>query len=187
MSSIAEHEWPVICFTEIMGFTTPPRLKVSRRRRALAFTLPEVVIAGSILAIAILGALSVMTQINRWACAARLRTLALALAQQKIDEILTTPWSVNDSSNGTTPAALTVVSPSTPQETNLPLDNDNFNNATGLSSVFSSLDTPISGSRMTTIKSVGTRMVSATVIVSYKYRGRDYTETMTTLRTTDDF
>ena len=170
-----------------MGFTTPLRLKVSRRRRALAFTLTEVVIAGSILAVAILGALSIMSQINRWACAARLRTLALALAQQKIDEILTTPWSVNDATNGTTPAALTVVTPSTPQETNLPLDNDNFNNATGLSSVFSSLDTPINGSRMTTIKSAGTRMISASVVVSYTYRGHTYTETMNTLRTTDDF
>src|SRR5438093_615456 len=137
-----------------MGFIAPQRLKTTRRRRALAFTLAEVVIAGSILAIAILGALSIMSQVNRWACAARLRTLALTLAQQKIDEILTTPWSVNDASNGTTPAVLTVVSPSTPQEKNLPLDNDNFNNATGLSSVFSSLDTPINGDRMTTIASV---------------------------------
>ena len=93
-----------------------------RFRRARGFTLPEVVIAGAILALFVAGSVATMAQINRWANAARLRTLALALAQQKADEILTTPWQMRS----TRPAALTA---GTATEATLTLNNDPHNNA----------------------------------------------------------
>jgi len=151
----------------------------SRRRHSRAFTLPEVVIAGAILALFVAGSVATMAQINRWAAAARLRTLALALAQQKSDEVLTTPWQIR----GTRPA---VLSAGTATETALPLNNDEFNNASGLSSAFTSLDTPVTANRTTQITDVSTRLVRAVVTVSFTYRNRPYNMTLTTLRAVDD-
>jgi len=163
-----------------MGVHEPERFLTIRRRRARGFTLPEVIIAGTILALFIVGAVSTMAQINRWATAARLRTLALSLVQQKIDEVLTTPWSALS----TTPTVLTA---GTTTETKLPLNNDPFNSATGLSSAFTNLDVQVIDTRTTVITSISTHMVRALVTVSYTYRGRNYSISMTTLRTTDDF
>jgi len=142
--------------------------------------MTEVVIAASILALFIVGSVSAMTQINRWANAARLRTLATALVQQKIDEILTTPWSVLS----TTP---TVLQEGTVKETNLPLNNDSFNNESGLSSAFTNLDVQVIDTRITKVSSISAHMIRAIVTVSYTYRAHTYTISMTTLRTTDDF
>lgn len=152
--------------------------QLSRRRRALGFTLPEVVVAGAILAIFVAGSVATMAQINRWASAARLRTLALALAQQKSDEVLTTPWQTR----GTRPAVLAT---GTNTEA-LPLNSDAFNNATGLSSAFTALDTPVTATRTTQVTDVSTRTVRAVVTVAFTYRNRPYTVRLTTLRATDD-
>lgn len=149
------------------------------RRHRLAFTLPEVVIAGAILALFVAGSVATMAQINRWASAARLRTLALALAQQKSDEVLTTPWQTR----GVRPDVLTA---GTHTETALPLNNDNFNNATGLSSAFTALDTPVVATRTTQITDVSTRLVRAVVTVNFTYRNRPYNMRLTTLRSIDD-
>ena len=163
-----------------MGSHVPTSSRPTRRRTAQGFTLVEVLTAAAILSIFVVASLSAMTQINRWATSGRLRILSLALVQQKVDQIMTTPWSVND----TTPTVLAV---GTTTENNLPVDNDTFNNTTGLSSVFSNLDTPITGTRTTVIASAGTRMVRATVTVTYVYRNRTATVSMNTLRATDDF
>jgi len=163
-----------------MGFPAPTRLTFFRRRKTLAFTLTEVVIAASILALFIVGSISTMTQVNRWATAARMRTLATALVQQRIDQILTTSWSVLSP----TPTLLTA---GTTTETKLPLNNDAFNNETGLSSAFTNLDVQVIDTRTTVINSVSAHMINAVVTVSYTYRAHSYSITMTTLRTTDDF
>lgn len=154
--------------------------RLKSRRSLLGFTIPEVTVAGCILALFIATSVAAMTQINRWATSARLRTLALALAQQKVDQILTTQWQTL----GTVPAILT---PGTTTENNLPLNNDTFNNQTTLVSAFTGLDTQIAATRKTVVASVTTRQVSATVTVTYTYRKRQGTIAMTTLRTTDDF
>jgi type II secretory pathway pseudopilin PulG len=163
-----------------MGKTAPRRLKHSRSRDRLGFTLTEVVIAGAVLALFIVGSVSAMAQVNRWAAAARLRTLALAMVQQRIDAIMTTSWSVLSP----TPTLLTA---GTVTETKLPLDNDAFNNETGLSSAFTNLDVQVIDTRTTVITSLTTRTLRAVVTVNYTYRGRPYSVSMTTLRATDDF
>lgn len=151
----------------------------SHNRYRLGFTLTEVVIAGAILSIFVAGAVATLAQLNRWATSARFRTLALALAQQKSDEILTTSWQTR----GVRPSVLTA---GTATENNLPLNNDAFNSATGLSSAFTTLDTPVAATRTTQITDVSVRMIRAVVTVSFTYRGRPQSIRLTTLRTIDD-
>jgi len=135
--------------------------------------------AVGIMAVFVCGSLTALTQMNRYAAIARLRTLALAFAQQKIDLVMTTPWNVA----GTVPTILTA---GTTTENSLPLDNDNYNSEAGLSSPFTSLDMNINATRTTVVSNVSARVIQAVVTVSYTYRGRTYTVSLNTLRTTDN-
>ena len=135
-------------------------------------------IAAGILAFFVCSSLIVLTQLNRYAAISRLRTLAMAFAQQRVDAIMTVPWGV-----ATTPP--TLLTAGTTTENNLPLDNDAFNAQTGLGSPFSGLDLQTAATRVTTIASVTARTRSAVVTVTYSYRGRTYSVLLTTLRATD--
>lgn len=155
---------------------------VRRLRNQAGFTVLEVCFAGAIFAaFAVLSMLS-FDQLNRFASTARYQTLALAAAQQKMDQIMTTYWSIT----GSPPAVLTT---GTTTETNLPLNNDPFNTERGLSSAFTNYDTQVLDSRSTAISAVSgnTRLLSVAVTVSYTYRGRSYSITQYGLRATDDF
>ncbi len=152
---------------------------VRRRRRGCAgFTLTEVVIAGCLLAILISGSFIALTQINRWATSARLRTMALAMAQQRIDLIQTAPWQVGVPR----PAVLTA---GTTTENNLPLNNDAFNAATSLASPYTNLDVQVLETRTTQITDLTARTLRATVTVTFTYRNRPHSISLTTLRATD--
>ena len=135
-----------------VGITTPVRRP--HFKSCLGFTLTEVIIAGAVLALFVVGSVTAMTQVNRWAYVARLRTLALAVAQQKVDQILMTSWSVLE----TTPTILTA---GTTTESNLPLNYDTFNSESGLSSAYTTLGTPETVNRTTQITTIGTRQVRA--------------------------
>ncbi len=161
-----------------IGASSKLQKLVPQRGSNRAFTLVETLIAASILAVFACTSLVALTQLNRYAAVSRLRTLAIAFAQQKIDTILT-PWDVA----GTVP---TILATGTTTENNLPLDNDNFNNATGLASPFTASDLQVTATRTTTISSVRTRIINAVVTVTYSYRGRSYSVSMNTMRTTDN-
>ena len=153
----------------------PPR----RRCRGISgFTLVEVVIAGCLLAVLVSGSFIALTQINRWATSARLRTLALAVAQQRIDVLQTTPWQVS----GTRP---TLLNAGTTTENNLPLNNDTFNSATSLASAYTSLDSQLNATRTTQVTDLTTRTLRVAVTVTFTYRNRPHVVSLTTLRTTD--
>ena len=155
------------------------RHTVGRLRRGSAgFTLVEVLIAGTLLASLIAGALTALTQLNRWATSARLRTLALAVAQQRIDLIETTPWQVV----GTRPTVLTA---GTTTDNNVPLNNDDYNAATSLISPYTNLDSQVMSTRTTVITDLTTRTLRATVTITFTYRNRPFTITLNTLRATD--
>jgi len=147
-------------------------------RHNSGFTLAEVVIAGGLLAVLIAGSLVALTQVNRWATSARLRTLGLAAVQQRIDTVQTTPWQAI----GTRPAVLTA---GTTTESAVPLNNDSFNSATGLSSAFTTLDTQMTAIRTTQITDLTTRTLRAVVTVTFTYRNRPHSISLTTLRATD--
>src|SRR5262245_24599601 len=69
-----------------------PLSRKSFNRRG--FTFVEIIVAMGVLVLFSASALTALTQYNRYATASRLRAHALALAQQRIDEVLTTPWRV---------------------------------------------------------------------------------------------
>ena len=148
------------------------------RRRTAGFTLVEVLIAGTLLAVLISGSVTALTQLNRWATAARLRTIAMAVAQQRIDLIETTPWQVV----GTRPALLTAGSVT---ENNVPLNNDDYIAATSLVSPYTTLDSQVMSTRTTVISDLTARTLRATVTVTFTYRNRPFTITLNTLRATD--
>ncbi len=143
------------------------------------FTIVEVVIAAGMLAVFAAGAMVAMTQINRFAAASRLQTLALAVAQQRVDEVLTVPWVLN----APRPEVLKVGSQT---ETDLPLNNDAFNSQSSLSSPFTALDLQVNARRVTEITNLAPRRVRAVITVSYAYRGRNYALSLTTIRATDN-
>ena len=148
------------------------------RRRTAGFTLVEVLVAGALLAVLISGAVTALTQLNRSATAARLRTIALAVAQQRIDQIETTPWQMG----GTRAAVLTA---GTVTEANVPLNNDSYNASMSLITPYTNLDAQVLSTRTTVITDLTTRTLRAVVTVTFTYRNRPYTITLNTLRTTD--
>ena len=173
------HRRQAICFTVNMDSATSSQLDRARFRSSKGFTIVEVVFAGCLLAVLVSASVVAMTQVNRWATGARLRTLALAVAQQRIDQVATTPWQFL----GTRPALLTA---GTITENSLPLNNDSFNSATGLASAFSNLDTEVNATRATVLTDLTARTVRATVTVSFTFRGRVSAVSLTTLRTSDN-
>ena len=150
----------------------------SRRRGTAGFTLAEVIIAGALLAVLISGSVTALTQLNRWATAARLRTIAQAVAQQRIDLIETTPWQVV----GTRPTVLTA---GTTTENSVPLNNDDYNASTSLVSAYTSLDSQVLSTRTTVITNLTTTTLQATVTVTFTYRNRPFSISLNTLRSTD--
>lgn len=160
-------------------------IRMNRRRLSgtSAFTVVEAAVAAAMLTGLIAALTFSLTRINHWASSARLHTLALALAQQRVDDVLTARWQVG----GARPAVLAVGSVT---ESNLRLNDDPLNNQTGLSSDFTALDTPVVASRVTTVVDVPPRSVRATVVVTVTYRQRagnlPHVVTLSTLRTTDD-
>ena len=157
-------------------------LQLSSRanRSRHGFTIVETVMASAMISIFVLGSMAALTQMNRYAGVARLRTMALAVAQERIDEILTTSWMVT----AARPAVLTA---GTRTESSLPLGTDSLNDQVGLKSNFTSLGVPVNATRTTQITDLTTRQFRAVVTVSFTYRSRAYQVALTTLRTTDNF
>lgn len=162
-------------------------------RNRHAFTVVEICLAMAIFSLFAATSVYALSQANRFASNSRYRTLALAAAQQRIDQIMTTPWSVA----GTVPTVL-AAGTTIEQAPNisLPLNGDPFNSETGLSSSFSNSDTQVLDSRTTVITKLtdcsgntgaNSRLLSATVTVTYTYRGVQTHLSLTTVRSTDDF
>jgi type II secretory pathway pseudopilin PulG len=153
-------------------------LILAKRSGRTGFTFVEVLVAAGVLIIFTASALAALTQFNRYAHASRLRSHALSLAQQQIDQILTVQWRAN----ATRPA---VLNPGTRTESNLVLNADIKNEQTGLRSQFTSLAHPVSGTRVTQITNLTTRTLRADVTVNFVYAGRNYSIALTTIRATD--
>jgi len=164
---------------EMIAEACCPKMSVSRRRGPQGFTIVEAAVASAMLALMISTLAVAFVQINHWASNARLKTLALTVAQQKVDEILATPWQIRN-------ARPAVLAAGTVTENALRLNDDALNGQTGLSSGFTALDTPVPATRVTVVTDLPPRAVRATVTVTFVYRSRTYTTSLTTLRVTDD-
>ena len=143
------------------------------------------VVAAGVLAIFTATAIVAMTQMNRYAASSRLQTLAMAIAQQRVDEIRIVNWRVPP---GVRPPILAQTNPTDPPAVldpngGVPLVlNDDPNNATAASS----LDFAVPARLYTFIKNVNARSITATVVVAYTYRSRNYRVQLTTHRTTNN-
>ncbi|MDR3404058.1 MAG: hypothetical protein P4L99_16290 [Chthoniobacter sp.] len=153
----------------------------------------EVAFAVAVFSLFAVTSITALSQANRFASNSRYETLALAAAQQRIDQVMTTPWSVQ----GVLPVVLTsgTTTEASPTVT-LPLNGDPFNSTSGLSSAFTNYDTQVLDSRTTVITKLtdcsgntgsSSRLLRAIVTVTYTYRGKQTNLSLTTVRGTDDF
>lgn len=164
--------------------TLPPSLVPThvsglRAKQRQAFTFVEMLVALGVMVLFAATALASLTQFNRFAVASRLRAHALSLAQQRVDEVLTTAWTLTS-----TPPVLAA---GTRTESNIVLNADSTNTQTSLKSLFTDLVKPVTGTRTTTITTISTRLVRADVSVVFTYANHTYTVAMTTMRTMDNF
>ena len=151
-----------------------------RRRSSRGFTLLETVVAAAAVSIFAMGAVLALTQVNRFATQARLRTIAVGLAQQRIDEILTTSWQ-------TTLPRPSVLASGTQTETTMVLGGDALNAQAGLSSIVTGQSAPIAAQRTTVVTDLGARRLRAVCTVAFTFRGVTYQPiSLTTLRTADN-
>ena len=145
------------------------------------FTILEAAVASALLMLFIASAVSALGMVNRYAAITRLQSAALAMAQQRVDEILSTPWSLPTRPVGLQPSVVT--------ETNLPLNHDLF--STTAASAFTLQPTDVR--RRTTITDVPApagqppRQVRATVAVTWQFRSVNYEVALTTLRASTTF
>jgi hypothetical protein len=162
--------------------------------RTAGFAIIEGAVAASILVIAVAACIAGFIRMNHGAMVARLRTTAVAVAQQKVDEVLTTPWPST--------SRPVVLSPTgTPKggrpgkakkEKDLPMNQGTLT-APGLNTAFTSLHLEVKADRETIIEDVPpppgrlVRQVRATVAVTYSYRGKEAEVLLQTLRTSDSF
>ena len=128
----------------------------------------------------VIGSMLALTQMNRFATASRLRTLALAFAEERIDEVLTTPWMCRSPR----PPVLTAGSST---EASMPLGRDTLNDQAGLSSNATNLGVMVHAARTTEITDVTPLRLRASVMVTYTYRNRPQQVVLTTLRASDNF
>lgn len=120
-----------------------------------------------------------MTQLNAYATRSRLETLALAMAQQRVDEVLTTPWQIN----GPRPE---VLEPGRHEEDQLLLGSDPSNAAPGLKSEFTGTAMSVGAFRTTEVTRLDARRIRAVVTVRFTYRSQPCAVSLSTIRVTDN-
>jgi prepilin-type N-terminal cleavage/methylation domain-containing protein len=155
-------------------------MKLSRRSHAIAYTLIEVMIAVGMFGIAAAGSISTMLRLNLRAALCRLQTGASTLAQNQIDLILSD-------------------SPFNPQNNQIPPELTIGTTYTGTSSAPTLVvyEDPVSGTEVlgwmvTTVANANATengntlyVYTATVTVYYYYKGKQYSVTMSTMRSSD--
>lgn len=156
-------------------------------RSLRGFTVVELIVASGLLALFAAAAVASMTQMNRFATAGKLRTLALGVAKQRIDEILTIKWTGGAFPPiappfiiASVPGSPVPASPDLNAGVVVTLNDDALN--TGPQST---LDLAIPARRQTYLQA-GPRSTRAVVRVVYTYRGRPYTVELITFRTLDE-
>ena len=163
------------CFLEtIMTFLAPHPARLQlRSNRHTGFTLGEVMVATALLGLAIAAVLWGLTMIQTHSTINRLYTQAQTICQNQIDRVLT---------NGPYNPALN----QTPTE---------LTNQTATVQVSTAPGNPVSGTMTTTVADAGLKyppdtgtdlkLKQARVVVAYKFRGKDYSVEMNTMRAPD--
>lgn len=155
-------------------------MKLSTRLRRTAFTLAEVMVGLGLFGITAAAAVSGMLHMNNNAALSRLQTGASTVAQNQIDLCLSdSPFNPQKSQ---VPPALTLGSTSTGSSSN-PTVAVYTDPKTGMQ---------VKGWMVTEVANTGTtyngnnlNIYSITVTVNYRFRGRNYSVKMGTMRTSD--
>ncbi len=192
-----------------------PSISIYALRRQAAFTLMELTFATAIFSAFAVTSILSFTTFNRFASSARYETLALAVAQQKMDQIMTSPCTPNATTTLGPVLSLsgTTVTPELQQRLYfrhgasppLALNNDKYNltrtitsgttagtpltiTLSGTTSAAAD-DTQVIDSRVTTFTPVSgnVRLVKVTVTVTYTYRGTQNSISLSSMRATDSF
>ena len=187
-----------------------------RSQRESAFTLMELAFA-----VALFGSFAVVSilaysSFNRFASNARYESLALAVAQQKMDQIMTSPCSINATNTSLGPTLTlsgTTIQPTTSNTypsivesgTTMTLNYDKWNMSRTITSgslnnvaltgtlsgttVAGADDTQVIDSRTTTFAPVtgNPRLLSVSVTLAYTYRSRSFSITLSSIRASDNF
>ncbi|MGB8356335.1 MAG: hypothetical protein WCD79_20720 [Chthoniobacteraceae bacterium] len=172
-------------------------------------------------AVALFGAFAVVSilaysSFNRFASNARYESLALAVAQQKMDQIMTSPCSINATNTALGPTLFlsgTTVQPTSSGSyasivesgTLMTLNYDKWNMTRTITSgslsnvaltgtlsgttVAGAEDTQVIDSRTTTFAPVSgnPRLLSVSVTLAYTYRSRQFTLSLSSIRASDNF
>lgn len=142
----------------------------------MAFTIVEVLVAVTVLALLGTGAIAGLLSINRIVVTNRLTTNAQAIAQTQIDRILGEPYPQGC-------AAPTALATGTTTQTSVPIYRDPVSG-----------DVIVAGTVTTTVNDVSrtivaglpaAKLLQATVAVSYSFGGRPGGVALTTVRTVD--
>ena len=152
------------------------RNKAVKSQTRSAFSIVEVLVSVSVLALLGTGAIAGLLSINRAVATNRLATNAQAIAQSRIDRLLSEPYPEGCAA----PADLTL---GTATQTNVPIYADPV-----------TTNVVVTGTITTTVNDVSRTIVAgappaklfqATVAVSYTYGGKPASVTLTTVRTVD--
>lgn len=168
-----------------MNFLSEAPLPIGLRHRGHAwggaFTFLEVLVSVAVLGILAGASLWTLTQINNYASISRLYTGAETVAQNQIDQILSeAPF--NPQNNP--PAVPPVLALGVSQPVNVPIYSEPNGTGTGM---------VVTGQMVTTVTQSNTRgpggedlnLYSATVVVTYNYRGKGYRVQLNAMRSSD--
>ncbi len=154
----------------------PVQNKAAIFQSRMAFTIVEVLVAVTVLALLGTAAIGGLLSINRIVVTNRLSTNAQALAQTQIDRILSEPYPAGSSA----PADLTL---GTATQTNVPIYRDPVS---GVVIVAGTVTTTVTDASRTIIAGQpDAKLFRATVAVSYTFAGRPASLALTTIRAID--
>lgn len=154
-----------------------------RSQRSRAFTLIEVLVALGLIGITAGASLSAMLRINDFAFVGRLYTGAITVTQNQIDLILSdSPFNPQRTPAQIPPELVTDLQNGGPQiQYNVPIYKDPVTNIVSVTGTMATsiVDTgaTVGGNALTVYR--------ATVTVSYRFRERNYSVVMSTMRASD--
>lgn len=151
------------------------------RARQFAFTFLEVLVSVGVLGILAGTSIWTLTQMNNYASVTRLYTGAETVAQNRIDKILSEAPFNPQNSPPEVPAVL-ALGTSAPETVNI---YDEDPNVAGSMKVTGQLVTTITKSTTPGPGAADLNLYSATVVVTYKFRGKDYRVQFNAMRSSD--
>ena len=157
--------------------------KLFRRNNPSAFTIIEIVVAVGVLGLACAATMQVLLRMNQNAALSRLRTGAGTVAQNHIDYLLSIQPFNPQRAPAQIPPELAIGTTDTGSDSNptVPIYKDPISGEVSVygwrRTVIKRIDQQVNG--------VNIELRSAAVTVSYRFRGRPLSVTMSTLRTSD--